>query len=73
MITRVSSVGVQAGDQDQAVEFYVEKLGFDRVGLAPRYLHIDGAWRDHLLFAITAEQVLPGGLIARADAAGVDR
>ncbi|MBW9210717.1 GNAT family N-acetyltransferase [Mumia sp. zg.B53] len=51
----------------------VDKLGFDRVGLAPRYLHIDGAWRDHLLFAITAEQVLPGGLIARADAAGVDR
>jgi ribosomal-protein-alanine N-acetyltransferase len=42
----------------------VEKLGFDTIGLAPRYLHINGAWRDHLLFAITAEQV-PGGLRAR--------
>ena len=30
MITRVSSVGVQAGDLDQAVEFYVEKLGFEK-------------------------------------------
>jgi ribosomal-protein-alanine N-acetyltransferase len=42
----------------------VEKLGFDSIGLAPRYLHIDGGWRDHLLFAITAEQV-PDGLQAR--------
>jgi catechol 2,3-dioxygenase-like lactoylglutathione lyase family enzyme len=30
MITRLSSVGVQAGDLDQAVEFYVEKLGFEK-------------------------------------------
>ncbi|HYO32526.1 MAG TPA: GNAT family protein [Nocardioidaceae bacterium] len=42
----------------------VEKLGFTMIGLAPRYLHIDGQWRDHLLFAITAEEV-PGGLRAR--------
>jgi ribosomal-protein-alanine N-acetyltransferase len=28
----------------------LEKCGFDPVGLAPRYLHIDGAWRDHRLF-----------------------
>ena len=30
MITRVSSVGVQAGDLDQAVAFYVDKLGFEK-------------------------------------------
>jgi ribosomal-protein-alanine N-acetyltransferase len=42
----------------------VEKLGFTMIGLAPRYLHIDGQWRDHLLFAITAEEV-PGGLRSR--------
>ncbi|WP_370618008.1 GNAT family N-acetyltransferase [Mumia sp. Pv 4-285] len=50
----------------------VEKLGFDRVGLAPRYLHIDGDWRDHLLFAVTSEQVVPGGLIARVGTAGAE-
>jgi predicted enzyme related to lactoylglutathione lyase len=29
MITRVSSVGVRAGDQDRAVDFYAGKLGFE--------------------------------------------
>lgn len=42
----------------------VEKLGFRPEGLRPRYLHIDGAWRDHLSFALTAEEV-PGGLLER--------
>jgi ribosomal-protein-alanine N-acetyltransferase len=26
----------------------LERLGFERTGLAPRYLFIDGAWRDHV-------------------------
>ena len=34
----------------------VEKLGLHEVGLAPRYLHIDGDWRDHRVFALHAEQ-----------------
>ena len=42
----------------------VEKLGFTEIGYAPGYLHIDGAWRDHRLFAITAEQCA-GGLLRR--------
>ena len=42
----------------------VEKLGFREEGLRPRYLHIDGAWRDHLVFALTAEEV-PEGLLSR--------
>ena len=37
----------------------VEKLGFRPEGLRPRYLHIDGDWRDHVMYAITAEEV-PG-------------
>jgi ribosomal-protein-alanine N-acetyltransferase len=28
----------------------LERNGFKRIGLAPRYLHIAGEWRDHLLF-----------------------
>ncbi|GHF99143.1 GNAT family N-acetyltransferase [Streptomyces filamentosus] len=26
------------------------RAGFERIGFAPRYLHIDGEWRDHQLF-----------------------
>lgn len=31
------------------------KAGFRREGLALRYLELDGAWRDHVLHAITRE------------------
>ncbi len=42
----------------------VEKLGVREVGFAPRFLHIDGEWRDHRIFAITVEEC-PEGLLAR--------
>lgn len=28
----------------------IRRLGFREIGLAKRYLHLDGDWRDHLLF-----------------------
>ncbi|MGH2819950.1 MAG: GNAT family N-acetyltransferase [Actinomycetota bacterium] len=34
----------------------LEKAGFRYEGLARRYLQINGAWEDHRLFAITAEE-----------------
>jgi len=43
----------------------VEKLGFRDEGLRERYLHIDGAWRDHRTFALTVEDIRPEGLEAR--------
>ena len=42
----------------------VEKLGFRYEGLRRRYIHINGAWRDHFSYALTREE-LPGGLLAR--------
>ena len=42
----------------------VEKLGINEVGFAPRFLHIDGDWRDHRIFAITREECA-GGMVAR--------
>jgi ribosomal-protein-alanine N-acetyltransferase len=42
----------------------VTKLGFRPEGLRRRFLHIDGAWRDHATFALTTEDV-PGGLLPR--------
>lgn len=45
----------------------VEKLEIREVGYAPKFLHIDGEWRDHRQFAITAEEC-PGGLVKRLEA-----
>ncbi|MFD8478859.1 GNAT family N-acetyltransferase [Kitasatospora sp. NPDC059673] len=38
----------------------VEKLGFRAEGMRPRYLHIDGDWRDHLVYALTADEAADG-------------
>lgn len=42
----------------------VQKLGLRHEGLRERYIHIDGQWRDHESFAITADEV-PQGMLAR--------
>lgn len=44
------------------------KLGFVEEGMRRRYLHISGDWRDHLAFAILAEEV-PDGLVHRLEEA----
>ena len=31
----------------------LQRLGFRREGLAPQYVFIDGAWRDHVITALT--------------------
>lgn len=41
-----------------------QKLGLREEGLRQRYLHIQGQWRDHRSFAITAEE-LTGSMLHR--------
>jgi ribosomal-protein-alanine N-acetyltransferase len=57
-------VEVNIRPENRASLRVVEKLGLRQEGLRPRYLHIDGAWRDHLSFAVTVEEA-PGGLLRR--------
>jgi ribosomal-protein-alanine N-acetyltransferase len=40
----------------------IQKLGFRYEGLKQRYIHINGDWRDHYVFALTKEE-LPAGLL----------
>jgi ribosomal-protein-alanine N-acetyltransferase len=50
--------------ENRASRRVVTKLGFRDEGVRRRQLHIDGAWRDHICYAITAEEV-PQGLLYR--------
>ncbi len=57
-------IEVNIRPENQASLRVVRKLGFREEGVRERYLHIDGAWRDHLSFALTTDEV-PGGLLRR--------
>jgi ribosomal-protein-alanine N-acetyltransferase len=46
----------------------VEKLGLRREGFYERYLDIDGAWRDHLAFALTVEELGGSTMLSRLSA-----
>ncbi len=43
----------------------VERLRFRDEGVRERYLHIEGAWRDHRTFALTREDVTTASVIER--------
>ena len=57
-------VEVNIRPENTASRRVAEKLGFREEGLRPRFLHIDGEWRDHLSYALVREEV-PGGLLVR--------
>jgi ribosomal-protein-alanine N-acetyltransferase len=58
-------VEVNIRPENKASRRVVEKLGFRQEGFHPRYMHVDGDWRDHVGYALTVEDVAPYGLLAR--------
>jgi [ribosomal protein S5]-alanine N-acetyltransferase len=48
---------VEAGTlvENVASQRVLEKNGFERIGIAHRYLKIAGEWRDHVLYQRTAD------------------
>src|SRR6266536_2787400 len=57
-------VQVDIRPENAASRRVVVKLGFREEGYLQRYLDIDGAWRDHISYALTIEDV-PTGLLRR--------
>lgn len=50
--------------ENAASRTVLERCGFREEGLLRRYLHVDGAWRDHLLLATTREEHGRGAVAA---------
>lgn len=55
--------------ENQASVRVLTKLGFRQEGLFRRYLDVAGDWRDHICFAMTAEEAVDG-LVGRLVQAG---
>ena len=59
--------------ENEASRVVLERCGFRQEGLLKRYLHVDGAWRDHLLVARTREEHGRGAVAALVDAGFAQR
>jgi ribosomal-protein-alanine N-acetyltransferase len=61
---RLHRIEANIRPENVASKRVVEKLGFRDEGLHRRYLAIDGAYRDHIGYAVTIEDV-PEGMLRR--------
>jgi ribosomal-protein-alanine N-acetyltransferase len=58
-------VEVDIRPENKASLRVVEKLGLRREGYYERFLDIDGAWRDHVAFAVTVEELNGRRMLSR--------
>lgn len=59
-------VEINIRPENKASRRVVEKLGLREEAYHPHYMFIDGAWRDHIGYAVTVEDVVAeGGLLRR--------
>ncbi len=63
---RLHRVEIAVRPENEASLRIVEKLGFRFEGLKERYIHINGDWRDHKIFALTRDEARKG-LISRLE------
>ena len=59
-------VEIDIRPENEASLRIVQKLGLRQEGLKERFIHIDGAWRDHLVFGITQEE-RKGSMLGRLE------
>jgi [ribosomal protein S5]-alanine N-acetyltransferase len=60
MVVGLHRIEATIRPENRASRRVVEKLGFHEEGIRRRSLHVDGAWRDHVCYAITAEDAVSG-------------
>ena len=70
---RLHRIEVNIRPENAASIAVVRKLGFRDEGERQRYLHIDGAWRDHRSYAVTVEDLAGERLIDRLARLGNSR
>lgn len=58
-------VAIDIRPENNASLRVAEKLGLRREGYFERYLDIDGAWRDHVGFAVTVEELAGQTMLSR--------
>lgn len=61
---RLHRVDATVRPENAASRVVLDRCGFREEGLLRRYLHVDGAWRDHLLVARTREEHGRGAVAA---------
>ena len=61
---RLHRVEINIRPENTASLRVMEKLALREEGMRRSYLHIAGEWRDHISFAITADELPEGGLRA---------
>ena len=59
-------VEIDIRPENEASLRVVEKLKLREEGLKERFIHIDGQWRDHRVFAVTSEE-RKGSMLGRLD------
>lgn len=62
---RLHRIEVAIRPENAASLRVVEKLALRREGYFERYLDIGGGWRDHVIFAITVEELAGGSAMSR--------
>jgi ribosomal-protein-alanine N-acetyltransferase len=61
---RLHRIEIVIRPENAASRRVVQKLGFRHEGSRPGFLHIDGAWRDHEVFALNADEI-QGSMVDR--------
>lgn len=56
-------VEINIRPENQRSRRVAEKCGYREEGLRTSYLHIDGAWRDHICYVMLSEQAPAGGVL----------